>query len=100
MNKKYKLTAPDGELYESLTPGELGGNSKAKIYGRLSCSAANSAIKKGYSEHRVFFENENKAIAAGYRPCGRCLREQYSIWSKGGVPGSEKYPWLAIPKRK
>jgi methylphosphotriester-DNA--protein-cysteine methyltransferase len=29
---------------------------------------------------RVFFANEKDAIAAGYRPCGRCLRDKYNEW--------------------
>ena len=53
---------------------------KAKIYGRLDCSAANSALSKGYAKHRVFFANEADAIATGYRPCGRCLRDKYNEW--------------------
>lgn len=100
MNKTYKLLSPNGEIYESATPGELGGNKKAKIYGKLTCSAANGAIEKGYANHRVFFENETKAIAAGYRPCGRCMKEQYAIWAKGGAIESTQYPWKILPKNK
>ena len=100
MNKTYKLLSPTGDIYKSSTPGELGGNKKAKIYGKLSCTAANGAIEKGYAQHRVFFENEKSAIAAGYRPCGRCMKEKYSEWAKGGVIGSEQYPWTILPKKK
>ncbi|WP_326116361.1 Ada metal-binding domain-containing protein [Paenibacillus alginolyticus] len=28
----------------------------------------------------MFFENEEIAIAAGYRPCAVCLPEQYARW--------------------
>ena len=38
--KLYKLIGPDGEEYLSEEKGRLGGNRKAKIYGRLDCSAA------------------------------------------------------------
>ncbi len=100
MKKTYKLFSPGGDIYESTTPGELGGNKKAKIYGKLSCTAANGAIEKGYAQHRVFFENEKIAIASGYRPCGRCMKDQYAIWAKGGVLGSEQYQWLILPKKK
>lgn len=102
MSKKFKLLGPDGQIYESTTPGELGGNSNsdAMIYGRLDCSAANSALAKGYADHRVFFANEAEAIAAGYRPCGRCMRDQYKIWNEGGTPNTEDYPWLQLPKNK
>jgi len=46
MNKTYKLLSPSGDIYGSTTPGEMGGNKKAKIYGKLSCSAANRALEK------------------------------------------------------
>ncbi len=100
MNKIYKLFSPNNEIYESSTPGEFGGNKKAKIYGKLTCTAANRAISKGYAQHRVFFENEAIAIAAGFRPCGRCMKEQYVIWAKGGTIGGEAYPWKILPKKK
>ena len=59
---------------------KLGGNSKGKIYGRLDCGAALDTIKRfpgSYEPFRVFFSDENTALAAGYRPCGRCMREQH-----------------------
>lgn len=98
MSKMFRLLGSDGNTYESATPGELGGNSKAKIYGRLDCTAANAALSKGYAQRRVFFADEAAAIAAGYRPCGRCLRELYALWKAGGSPGSTAYPWLRLPK--
>lgn len=78
--KKYKLLGADGKIYESEMPGTFGGNSKMKIYGRLDCPSANSTIKRfprAYEEHRVFFADEKTALAAGYRPCGNCLRNKY-----------------------
>ena len=30
-----------------------------------------------YQKHRVFFADEKTALAAGYRPCGNCLRNKY-----------------------
>lgn len=97
MTKHYELTAPDGSTYRSDLPGELGGNSKDKIYGRLDCSSAIRALPKGYAKHRVFFQDEAAAIAAGYRPCGTCLRPRYRVWKAGGEPGTEDYPWLRLP---
>jgi methylphosphotriester-DNA--protein-cysteine methyltransferase len=52
---------------------QFGGNKKLKIYGLLSCSSG----KRMKPENRVFFENEQEAIAAGYRPCAHCMREKY-----------------------
>lgn len=51
----------------------LGGYSKAKIYGLLSCSSG----KRMKAENRVFFKDEAEALAKGYRPCGRCMKIKY-----------------------
>ena len=78
--KTYKLMDAGGNIYESETPGEYGGNGKMKIYGKLDCPSANSTIKRfpgKYEEHRVFFADEKTALAAGFRPCGNCLRDKY-----------------------
>jgi len=79
--KTYKLIGPDGKEYESETPGTLGGHKKLKIYGRLVCPSALRFIAKGqYVQHRVFFADEKTAIAAGYRPCAKCMPEEYKKW--------------------
>ncbi len=78
--KQYELHGADGETYLSDTPGEYGGNGKLKIYGRLDCGTALNSMKKypgEYQKHRVFFADEKAALAAGYRPCGNCLRKKY-----------------------
>ena len=80
--KRYRLIGPDGQEYASDDPGRLGGNRRDGIYGRLDCGAALQALQKGqvYRTYRVFFADEATAIQAGYRPCGRCMREQYREW--------------------
>lgn len=96
--KKYKLLSASGETVLSEVPGALGGNSKAKIYGRLDCSAANRTLSAGYAQYRVFFANESDAIQAGYRPCGSCMRDRYTEWISG--PDSSQpypYPWVKLP---
>ena len=78
--KLYKLLDASGKVYLSETPGTFGGNSKAKIYGCLDCSSALSTMRRfpgSYEKYRVFFPDEKTALAAGYRPCGNCLREKY-----------------------
>ena len=78
--KKYKLMDADGHFYESEVPGEYGGNSKQKVYGRFDCPSALSTIKRfpgSYEKVRVFFADEKTALAAGYRHCGNCLRDKY-----------------------
>jgi hypothetical protein len=56
---------------------------------------ANLALPKGYAKHRVFFEDEASAIAAGYRPCGQCLKPRHKVL-KGGGDGT--HPWSILPK--
>lgn len=97
--KKYKLTAPDGTIYESETPGLLGGYRRRKIYGTLDCPSANRTLET-YAKSRVFFADENVAIAAGYRPCAKCMSEVYAKWNAGGEIGTADYPWLRQPKPK
>jgi methylphosphotriester-DNA--protein-cysteine methyltransferase len=76
----YQLLGADGKVYLSQTPGTLGGNGKLKIYGRLDCPSALSTIRRfpgSYEKSRVFFADEATALAAGFRPCGNCMRQQY-----------------------
>jgi len=79
--KKYRLMGADGKEYLSEEKGTLGGHRKLKIYGRLDCPSALKHIAKGnYVQHRVFFKDEETAIAAGYRPCGICMKQAYKKW--------------------
>jgi methylphosphotriester-DNA--protein-cysteine methyltransferase len=42
-------------------------------------------LAKGHIvKHRVFFADEPTAIAAGYRPCAVCMREEYRQWKAMG----------------
>ena len=79
----YTLTSRTNETTESQTPGTFGGHKGLKIYGRLDCANANRWIAKGhYVKHRVFFADEATAIDAGYRPCGCCMKTEYSEGNK------------------
>ena len=81
--KAYTLIGTDGKPYLSAAPGMFGGHRRGKLYGRLDCRAACQAIARGgYVKHRVFFLDEETAIAAGYRPCAVCMPDQYAIWKK------------------
>lgn len=66
------------ELRALIRKGEitLGGNKKLKIYGLLSCKSG----KRMKAENRVFFTDEQQAIANGFRPCGNCKRNLYKKW--------------------
>ena len=83
----FTLLGADGRPYASEIKGTLGGNSKDKLYGKLTCRSARNALGKGYESIRVFFADEETAIAAGYRPCGNCMRDKYREW-KSGQPGT------------
>jgi hypothetical protein len=77
----FRLIGPDGQSYLSETPGTLGGHRRLRGYGRLDCPSALRWIARGhYVRHRVFFADEATALAAGYRPCARCLRERFALW--------------------
>jgi Metal binding domain of Ada len=90
MGKLYKLIGPDGKQVLSETPGTLGGHRRNRIYGRLDCSSALRWLAKGgIVRWRVFFADEATAIAAGYRPCAVCMREEYRAW-KASQPSSSR----------
>lgn len=92
--KMYKLLGADGKEHLSETPGTLGGNSNLKVYGRLDCGTALFAIKKypgAYEKSRVFFADEKTALAAGYRPCGNCLRKKYQEYMDNPEKYREKF---------
>lgn len=79
--KTYTLLGADGKFYQSPAKGALGGHRKDKIYGTLDCKGAARWIAKGhYFKQRVFFADEQTAVAAGFRPCYGCLREKYKEW--------------------
>ena len=79
----YTLLGGDGVPYQSPTPGTFGGYEPMRIYGRLDCRSALRHIAAGhYVPHRVFFADEVTAVAAGYRPCARCLPAAYGEWKQ------------------
>jgi methylphosphotriester-DNA--protein-cysteine methyltransferase len=68
--------------YLSATPGRFGGHRKTNVYGRLDCrSALRTIAAGGYVTNRVFFDDEQTAVSAGYRPCAVCLPEAYQAWN-------------------
>jgi methylphosphotriester-DNA--protein-cysteine methyltransferase len=79
----YTLVGRDGAKYGSETKGRLGGHAGTKVYGRLDCPVALSLLRRGFvPRHRVFFADEATAVAAGFRPCGACLRQAYRAWKQ------------------
>lgn len=67
--KKLKNLIENGKII-------LGGNSKLKIYGTLTCGSG----KRMKKENHVFFGSEQEAIQQGYRPCGNCMNNKYKKW--------------------
>ena len=70
-------------------PGKFGGHRKQRIYGRLNCRTALSAIRSGrgtYEKQRVFFASEEAAIEAGFRPCAVCMPIEYARWKAALTP--------------
>ena len=92
--KLFRLVGADGGEVLSPAPGTLGGYRRRRSYGRLNCPSALRALAKGgYPAQRVFFADEATAVAAGYRPCGSCLRAEYAAWKARVVaPGSGSRP--------
>ena len=81
MSKLYTLLDRHGEPYQSPQEGLLGGHRRTKVYGTMDCPVALSLLRRGFEpKHRVFFADEETAIAAGYRPCGACMRARYREW--------------------
>lgn len=85
-SKRYRLIGGDGRPYLSSQKGTLGGHRRSKVYGRMDCPRALAAIARGgYVQNRVFFADEETALAAGYRPCGTCMRDRYLQWQRGDL---------------
>ena len=99
--KKCKLIDCNGKEYLSDIPGSLSGNKISKICGRLDCPSTKKWIEKGYYiSNRVFFENEDIAIAAGYRPCSICMPNEYKEWKNNQKIKSAMRFYLLATKLK
>ncbi|WP_445404354.1 Ada metal-binding domain-containing protein [Acinetobacter vivianii] len=72
-----------GELHQKLKQHKIlfAGNAQLKIYGRLTCSSGKRMLKS----NRVFFVDEQEAIAQGYRPCGHCMKQAYKKWKDATI---------------
>ena len=80
----------DADLRALIKSGQirLAGNARLKIYGRLDCATG----KRMRRENRVFFADEAVALAAGYHPCGSCLRADYLRWKSSHRSGRASHP--------
>ena len=49
----------------------------------MNCPSANRYVREGkYVQHRVVFADEVTAIKAGYRPCAKCMPEEFKKWKE------------------
>lgn len=90
----YRVVGEDGVERESTVRAEIVGirwsGPDKPIYGSLEgCAPAKRALKRcdehpdtpcPIRERRVFLANERAAVAAGFRPCGRCFPADYREW--------------------
>ena len=62
----------DELLFRMLRAGKIAyaGNRRLRVFGRLDCSSG----RRMKRAKRVFFASADEALAAGYRPCGHCMR--------------------------
>jgi methylphosphotriester-DNA--protein-cysteine methyltransferase len=89
--KRYTLIGADGMPVVSDIPGTVAGHRTTRIYGRLDCPSALRAIESGgYVTHRAFFADEATAVAAGYRPCARCMPDHYRAWKARANADAER----------
>ncbi len=94
MTRTYRLRDASNRAFTSMTPGTLGGDRRNKLYGRLDCASALKAIvaRGTYQRYRVFFADEITALAAGYRPCSRCMPEARKAWNASREDGTAPSP--------
>lgn len=58
-----------------------GGNARLNIYGTLSCSSGKRMMKI----NRVFFSSQSEALLQGFRPCGHCMKSEYTKWKNESI---------------
>jgi metal binding Ada-like protein len=81
----FELIGPAGKAHPSTAAGTLGRHRRSRISGRLDCPSALWAIAGGDVRQRVFFADEETAVAAGHRPCARCVPETHRPGREGGA---------------
>lgn len=80
MLKLFRLAAPHGTTLGNITPGEMGGIRRDRIYGHFDCPNAICVLIKGNAEHPAFLKDEIADIAVGYPPASHWLRPRYQVW--------------------
>ncbi|WP_460826943.1 Ada metal-binding domain-containing protein [Nostocoides australiense] len=84
-----------------IPPGRAGRASPLAHLRRLDCPSELRAIARGgYVTHRVFFADEATAVAAGYRPCARCLPTAYRAWKDDTLARQREERESRPPRKK
>lgn len=72
-------------------PSTICGNRKTKVYGKATCVATNGhLILNSDNPYGEIFDSIHEAEAAGYRPCSKCMKDDYLKWKKEGGAESGK----------
>jgi hypothetical protein len=62
-------------------PKIICGNKRTRVYGKAICSATNGhSIINSSLPVCVVFQSEDEAIRLGYRPCAKCMQQEYAKW--------------------
>ena len=79
----FKLIDSEGQSYESRDARHARRPPRQpRLRQRSTARAPQRWIAKGhYVSQRVFFADEETAIAAGYRPCANCMPASYARWT-------------------
>lgn len=101
IERSITLLDAAGRSIRSPVKGAWGGHRGSKIYGRLDCRSALRAIARGgYVRSRVFFADEQTAVAAGYRPCAVCCPSEYRAWKETGASADATHAARPRPNRR
>ncbi len=79
--KTYTLLAPTGPRTRARPPAPSVATAGAGSTDAWTARPRGAPSRRAATApYRVFFADEETAIAAGYRPCHTCLREAYTAW--------------------
>jgi len=51
-------------------------------------------------KNRVFFSSQLEAICEGFRPCAKCMPEEYAMWKKESKKKKYNHATWLLRKRK
>lgn len=73
---------PDGIGILDL-PHVFSDNKRTRVFGKATCASANGhMILQKEDQNSILFDDEEKALTMGFRPCGKCMPEAYAEWKE------------------